>query len=388
MTLTLLAAVPVFIWVYLLAARGGFWRVPSRPDPGPWALPATPGAALRVVAVIPARDEAPVIGDAVRSLLQQDFPGSVHVIVVDDGSSDGTAGAAADVAAGLGQSAALTIVAPAPLPPGWSGKVWAMSRGAALAGTRDPDYLLFTDADIRHAPGNVAALVARAEAERRDLVSYMVTLSTATRAERCLIPAFVFFFFKLYPPDWIASSRSSVAGAAGGCMLVRPAALARAGGLAAIRAEIIDDCALARALKRSGASLWLGLTRTASSTRGYGSSAEIGRMISRTAFNQLGHSSLLLAATLLGLFFTYLLPPLLVLSGRPVASVLGVAAWLMMSVAYAPMLRFYRVSPLWSLALPGIASFYAAATLHSALQYWRGAGGEWKGRIQDRRVSN
>jgi hopene-associated glycosyltransferase HpnB len=388
MPLTLLATLPVFIWVYLLCARGGFWRVPRENDIEAGALRADPGAGRRVVAVIPARDEAPVIGDAVRSLLRQDFAGSLHVIVVDDGSSDGTARAATVAAAGLGQATNLTVVAASALPAGWSGKVWAMSRGAALAATLEPDYLLFTDADIRHEPDNVATLVARAELERRDLVSYMVTLSTATRAERCLIPAFVFFFFKLYPPRWIAAVQSRVAGAAGGCMLVRPTALARAGGLAAIRAEIIDDCALARAMKRSGATLWLGVTRTASSSRRYGSFAEIGQMISRTAFNQLGHSWLLLCATLLGLFLTYLLPPLLLLSGQPLASGLGLAAWLLMSVAYAPTIRFYRVSPLWCAALPAIAGFYAVATLHSALRYARGSGGEWKGRMQDRRASD
>jgi len=343
-------------------------------------------AAPAVVAVIPARDEADVIGEAVASLLGQEYGGSLRVIVVDDGSSDGTAAVARDAAARLGAAARLTVLAAGPLPPGWSGKVWAMSRGATTAVALDPDFILFTDADILHAPRNVAALVAAAEAGRRDLVSYMVRLSTANFAERRLIPAFVFFFFKLYPPAWIASPHSRVAGAAGGCMLIRPAALARAGGLEAIRSEIIDDCALARAVKHSGGSVSLGLTRTACSARPYGSFPEIGRMISRTAFNQLRHSYLLLAGTLLGLVLTYLLPPLLVVCGAPTARVLAFGAWTLMSLAYLPMIRFYGQSGLWCVNLPLVAAFYAGATLDSALRYRRGSGGRWKGRVQDRLV--
>jgi hopene-associated glycosyltransferase HpnB len=215
----------------------------------------------------------------------------------------------------------------------------------------------------------------------------MVQLQAATTVEKWLIPAFVFFFLKLYPPGWIASPRRRTAGAAGGCMLVRPQALERIGGLRSLRSQIIDDCALARAIKHSGGSIWLGLTRSARSTRPYGSFAEIGRMISRTAFNQLQHSWLLLAATLAGLLVTYLLPPLLLLSGHRLSMALGAAAWLLMCIAYTPMLRFYRLSPTWSLGLPAVALFYAAATVHSAVQYARGRGGQWKGRAQDVRIS-
>jgi hopene-associated glycosyltransferase HpnB len=261
--------------------------------------------------------------------------------------------------------------------------VWAMAQGVEAAAAHDPDYLLFTDADIHHDADNVAALVALAEAQQRDLVSYMVRLSTTSLAERCLIPAFVFFFFSLYPPAWIASPRHRTAGAAGGCILIRPQALARGGGLQSIRSQIIDDCALARAVKAAGGSLWLGLTRTARSTRPYGSFSQIGRMISRTAFNQLHHSYWLLGATIMGLFCTYLLPVLLLLSGQPAPVALGAAAWALMSIGYAPMIRFYGLSPLWSVCLPAIAMFYAAATLCSALQYQLGRGGSWKGRMQD-----
>jgi hopene-associated glycosyltransferase HpnB len=377
-----LAAAVLLVWLYLLLGRGGFWRVSTQlAQP-----PVDHDLARTIVAVIPARNEAGVVGDAVRSLLQQDFGGSMHVIVVDDGSTDDTEGAAYRAAAGVGAMAQLTVIHGAPLPAQWSGKVWAMSQGVAAAAALAPDYLLFTDADIHHAPENVAALLTTAEADGRDLVSVMVKLRQDTFAEKTLIPAFVFFFLMLYPPAWIARPDRRIAGAAGGCILVRPASLERIGGLAAIRSQIIDDCALARAVKDAGGSIWLGLTRSARSIRSYGSFSEIGRMISRTAFNQLRHSYLLLSATIAGLIFTFLLPPLLLLSGRPVAMVLGALAWLLMSLAYAPLLRFYNRSPLWSACLPLVAMFYAAATVHSAVQYSLGRGGRWKGRIQDANI--
>jgi hopene-associated glycosyltransferase HpnB len=340
---------------------------------------------VSVVAVIPARDEVAVIADAVQSLLRQDYPGPIHVIVVDDGSEDGTAGAAMAAAAACGAAARLSVIAGAQLPPGWSGKVWAMSQGAAAARAFEPEYLLFTDADIHHDPGNIATLVATAQAQRRDLVSYMVQLQVTTLAEKLLIPAFVFFFLLLYPPQWVASLRSRTAAAAGGCMLLRPSMLERIGGLATIGSQLIDDCALAHAVKRAGGSISLGLTRSAHSIRSYGSFRGIGSMISRSAFYQLRHSHLLLLATILGLCLTYLAPVLLLFSGDPTAIALGGAAWMLMILCYAPFVRFYGLSPLWSLCLPLVALFYAAATLHSALQYRLRRGGVWKGRIQDQR---
>jgi hopene-associated glycosyltransferase HpnB len=374
-----LAAVPVAIWLYLLLGHGGFWLIGRQFAP----LPVHRAVAATVVAVVPARNEAGVIADAIRSLLQQDFAGAIHVILVDDGSTDGTGTVAAEAAASIGAAARLSVIRGAPLASEWSGKVWAMSQGVNAAAGLAPDYLLFTDADIHHDPTNVAALVTLAEAQHRDLVSYMVRLHVASLAEKLLIPAFVFFFLKLYPPAWIASGAARSAGAAGGCILITPAALERAGGLRTIRSQIIDDCALARAVKGSGGSIWLGLTRSAHSTRPYGSAADIGRMISRTAFNQLQHSYALLAATIIALFFTYLLPPLLLLSGHAPAIALGAAAWVLMAVAYVPLLAFYDLSPLWGLCLPAVALFYAGATVHSALQYRRGRGGQWKGRVQD-----
>jgi hopene-associated glycosyltransferase HpnB len=377
-----MAALPLIAWVYLLLARAGFWRVSGMSIP----TEPSPDAAVHVVAVIPARDEALTIGDTVASLLRQDFVGSMHVVLVDDGSADGTARAASEAATSVGAGERLSILAGSALPAGWTGKLWAMSQGVAAAASMNPDYLLLTDADIHHEPGNIRALVTAARAHDCDLISSMVQLSVATIAERCLIPAFVFFFFLLYPPGLVASVRSRTAAAAGGCMLVRPKALIRIGGLQSIRSELIDDCALAHAIKESGGTVRLGLTRTAHSTRRYGSFAEVGRMISRSAFYQLHHSWWLLAATLFGLGLTYLLPLILLFSGDPVSIALGAAAWLLMSISYLPMVRFYRLSPLWSLCLPAIAMFYAGATLHSALQYLLRRGGQWKGRVQDVRA--
>lgn len=379
MILRILSGVPLIIWLYLLLARGGFWRVSRHLA---HALPKQ-HLAKNIVVIIPARNEAAVIGDAVISVLQQDFSGSIHVIVVDDDSTDGTARAAAAAAACIGASGRLTVISGVPLRPGWTGKVWAMSQGVAAAAALDPDYLLFTDADIHHEPTNIAALVDCAETHGRDLVSYMVKLPIAAFPERCLIPAFVFFFLKLYPPQWIASARAKTAAAAGGCILMRPQALARIGGLRVISSQLIDDCALARATKATGGSICLGLTHTARSIRSYSSFAELGRLISRTAFYQLHHSYLLLAGTIIGLCVTYLLPPLLLLSGDPTSIAFGAGAWTLMSVAYAPMVRFYGLSPLWSLSLPAVAVFYGGATVHSALQFGLRRGGSWKGRIQD-----
>jgi hopene-associated glycosyltransferase HpnB len=378
---TLLAILPVLIWLYLLLGRGAFWRAPVLQA---HAEPSTSSthAGTQIVAVIPARNEAELIAESVRSLLSQAFAGTLHLIVVDDGSSDATVPRALAAASALDAQARLTVIHGGALPPGWTGKLWAMAQGLELALRRSPDYVLFTDADIRHDSHQVAQLVGQAERSGSDLVSCMVTLSMQTLAEKWLMPAFVFFFFMLYPPHWVASRRRRTAAAAGGCMLVRSRALARIGGLAAIRGELIDDCALAQAIKRSGGAISLTLTRSAHSLRRY-SLLEIGRLISRTAFNQLHHSYGLLIATLLGLVVTYVLSPALLLTHRAAVVGLGLCGWLMMAIAYLPMLRFYARNPLWSVSLPAISLFYAGATLHSAWQYARGRGGAWKGRAQD-----
>ena len=378
MTLYGIAVIPLLIWAYLLLARGGFWRVAARSAADPPTAPAG-----RVTVLIPARNEAATIGAAVCSLAGQTFSGVIHLIVIDDGSTDCTAEVAQAAARNSGMLERFTSLRSAPLPSGWTGKLWALSQGVESAARLDADYLLLTDADILHGPTSVASLVAEAVAHDRDLVSHMVQLSTARPAERLLIPAFVFFFFKLYPPAWIADPRRKTAAAAGGCLLIRPATLARAGGLVAIRSQIIDDCALARLVKDSGGRIFLGLAADTRSLRSYKSAAELGAMISRTAFAQLRHSYLLLLATLLGLFLTYLLPVVLAFSSNPSLVCLGLGALLLMSICYLPMVRFYRQSPLWSLCLPLIASFYMGAVIHSVVQYARGRGGTWKGRVQD-----
>jgi hopene-associated glycosyltransferase HpnB len=373
-----IAVIPLLIWAYLLLARGRFWRVAASGAAVPPTAPAG-----RVVVLIPARNEAATIGVTVSSLARQTFAGVIHLIVIDDGSNDCTAEVALAAARESGILERFTLLRGAPLPSGWTGKLWALAQGVESAARLDADYLLFTDADISHGPTSVGSLVAEAVAHDRDLVSHMVQLSTALPAERLLIPAFVFFFFKLYPPAWIADPRHKTAAAAGGCLLIRPATLARAGGLVAIRSQIIDDCALARLVKDSGGRIFLGLAADARSLRNYRSAAEIGAMISRTAFAQLRHSYLLLLATLLGLFLTYLLPAVLAFSSDPPLVCLGLGALLLMSISYLPMVRFYRLSPLWSLCLPLIACFYMGALIHSVVQYARGRGGMWKGRVQD-----
>jgi hopene-associated glycosyltransferase HpnB len=335
-----------------------------------------------VIAVVPARDEADVVGRCVTSLLHQQGV-QIKIVLVDDGSSDGTADAARRAAETAAMTEKLTVLAGKPLAAGWSGKLWAVQQGVEHAAGLHPDFYLLTDADIEHAPRSVATLAAIAAGGPYDMASFMVKLYCRSFAERALIPAFVFFFFLLYPPAWIADQRRKTAGAAGGSILIRREALERAGGIAAIRAEVIDDCALAKRVKQSGGRVWLGLAPDTASIRPYGSFAEIGRMISRSAFNQLRHSWLLLACSIAGMALIYAGPPLLLFTHRLVPALLGGAAWLLMALCYLPITRFYRLSPLWSLALPLVAVFYMGATFHSAVKYSLGRGGEWKDRIQD-----
>jgi hopene-associated glycosyltransferase HpnB len=364
----LAAACAFAIWLYLLAARGNFWRMREEPVP-----PAPSGPTPQVVAVVPARNESDVVEEAVGSLAPQ-----VRVVLVDDASEDDTAGRA--------RAAGAEVIAARPLPAGWTGKMWAVSEGVSAAG--QPDYYLLTDADIVHPRGSVAGLVARAEAGGYDLVSYMVRLRCSTFAEQALIPAFVFFFFLLYPPAWIADPQRSTAGAAGGCMLIRRKALERIGGIARIRAEVIDDCALARAVKSSGGRVWLGLSGTMVSAREYRTVAEIGHMISRTAFTQLNYSTVVLAGTVLGLVLTYLVPPAItIFAPEGAARAISAAAWILMTIAYWPAVRYYGRAWFWAPLLPLIATFYLGATIWSAIAYWMGKGGMWKGRAAASRMN-
>jgi hopene-associated glycosyltransferase HpnB len=411
----------VTTWVYLLVAHGRFWRIPlpsfglerSGAPSFSASFAERVGPHRTVAVIIPARNEAAVISRAVSSLLRQaptlspnagemdgapavdlvaagapsssaDFAervGRIHIFVVDDNSTDRTADAARQAAED--QLDRVTVIDGHPLPPGWSGKLWAVQQGVEQALGIDPDFLLLTDADIEHDSHNVAQLVAIAD-QGYDIASFMVKLHCRSVAERMLIPAFVFFFFMLYPPEWIRDPRRGTAGAAGGCILIRPSALKQIGGLAAIRGEIIDDCALARAVKKTGGRVWLGTTADTHSVRPYKTFGEIERMIARTAFNQLQHSFWLLLGTVVGMLMIYVLPLVLLLSGSAKLALVGAAAYLLMGVAYLPMVRFYGLNVLSALTLPFSAAFYTVATIHSALKYWTGRGGEWKGRAQDR----
>ena len=376
-----IAAISLVIWLYCVFFRGGYWRADAlgdRPCPPPAAWP-------HIVAVIPARNEQDSIADSVMSLLVQDYPGRFAIILVDDNSEDATASIAAGLPARTGSQVGLTILRGEPLPTGWTGKLWALQQGIASASREQPDLLLLTDADIVYEPGMLRTLAARAASGRHVLTSLMAKLRCESSAERAFIPAFVYFFQMLYPFSWVNDPRNRVAAAAGGCMLIRADALARAGGIAVIRDALIDDCSLAAVMKKQGP-IWLGLTDRVRSIRDSGAVADIHTMVSRSAYAQLRYSPVLLGLTLIGMALTYWAPPLLALFGHGTARALGLAAWALMAVSFWPMLRFYGLTPLWAPALPAIATGYMAFTFSSALQHMLGKGGRWKGRYQARKA--
>jgi hopene-associated glycosyltransferase HpnB len=376
----IIATLALVVWIYLLVGRGGFWlareREGRREPPPPLSWPP-------VVAVIPARDEVDTIGATIRSLLGQAYPGALSVILVDDESRDGTAEAACAAATAVGASDRLTVVQGHPLPRGWTGKLWAVEQGVgrAMAGASPPAYLLLTDADITYAPDALSHLVARAETGGYVLTSLMARLRCESLAERCFVPAFIHFFQMLYPFAWVNRRDHPTAAAAGGSMLVRPWALEAAGGIGAIRGALIDDCALGAALKKQGP-IWLGLSERVASARPYDRFDDIRRMVARSAYAQLGYSPLVLVGTVLGMALTFLAAPTLAVFGHGLSQELGWALFAVIFASYQPILRFYRLSPLWGLALPAIALAYVAFTLDSAYQHWRGRGGLWKGRVQ------
>ena len=371
-----IGAISLSIWAYLLVARGAFWR--CRPRDTQEAAP--PAVWPPVVAVVPARDEAPHIGESIGSLLRQDYPGPLTVILVDDDSTDGTKEVAERVATSSSTGNRLVVIGSGGPPRGWTGKLWAVNQGIARAMSERPAYLLLTDADIVHAPGNLRWLVGHAQGDNFVLTSLMAKLRCESFAERSHNPAFIFFFQMLYPFSWVNRRERATAAAAGGCMLVRADALAAAGGIASIRDALIDDCALAERLKRHGP-IWIGLTERVRSIRAYRWN-DVRQMVSRTAYTQLGHSPLLLAGTLAGMGLTYVAPVLLAIGGNGPARWLGFLSWGLMALAFQPSLRLYRLSPLWGVALPFIALLYMLYTLDSAYQYGRGRGGVWKGRAQ------
>ncbi len=384
MIVALLSCLALAVWVYLLLARGWFWLCRERDDRA-LSPKDNAGESLwpSIVAVIPARDESDMIAHSVSSLLQQDYRGRLSVVLVDDQSSDGTAAVASAAARAASAGDRLQVVAGTAPPSGWTGKLWAMRQGlAAIEARHDPSgFVLFSDADIRYAPQALSRLIAIARARRSVLTSLMVRLNCESVAERWLTPAFVFFFQMLYPFGWVNDPGRPTAAAAGGCMLVRREALRAAGGLEALRSSLIDDCALGRIMKRQGP-IWLGLTDDVHSMRQYPAFADFRRMVVRSAFAELRYSPLRLAVAVGGISLVYLAPPLFALFSTGVPQFAGALAWLLMAVAITPTARLYRRPLAAGLALPGIAAVYAAFTLESALEYWRGRGGYWKGRFQ------
>lgn len=376
-----LVGLSVAAWVWLLAARGGFWRADQRLGAPPPDLAVWP----EVVAVVPARNETPGVGRAVESLLRQDYPGRCSVILVDDNSDDGTAGIAARAAADAGAPDRLRIVSGSPPPEGWTGKLWAVHQGLAEADQTFPNatYVLLADADIAHEPSNLRRLVGHAERARLHLVSLMVKLRCVSRWEKILIPAFVFFFQKLYPFTWVNDPRKSTAAAAGGCMLVRRDALAAIGGVTPICDRLIDDCALAREIKAVGP-IWLGLAERTVSFRSYDRLGDVWKMVARSAFVQLNHSAPALAGTLAGMVVLYVVPPFAsvygLAAGDAPLALAGVAGWGLMAAAYGPTVRLYGLAPAYVLTLPLAGALYALMTCDSARRYWVGAQAGWKGR--------
>jgi hopene-associated glycosyltransferase HpnB len=372
-------------WLYLVTAHGGYWRTSQRLP----RVSGEPDAWPDVVVVVPARNEAEMLPVTLPALLGQDYPGALSVIVVDDGSSDGTGEVAARFAAGAGRP--LRVISGTPPPDGerWAGKVWAMAQG--LRGAGPSDYVVFTDADIAWEAHMLRRLVAAAEGDDRDLVSQMALLRTATGWERAVVPAFVYFFAQLYPFRRVGVPGSRTAAAAGGCMLIRRGALEAAGGLAPIRGALIDDVAMGRLIKGQRGRCWLGVTWQVVSVRPYPRLASLWQMVARSAYTQLRYSPLVLAGTLTGLLFLYALPPagaitglVAVLAGGDGTAALalgaGLAGWALMSLSYLPMLRLYRLSPLRAPGLPLIALLYGAMTADSARRHYAGRGTEWRGR--------
>jgi len=363
-------------WFWLLLLRGGFWRCDqlltgTKPNLEEWP---------DVVAVIPARDEAASIQQAVTSLLKQSFQGALQIIVVDDNSSDKTA----EIVAAM-EDERVEVISGKPLPENWAGKMWAVAQGVEYAQAKFPKtpYLLLTDADIEHGDGVLSKLAAKAEGEQLDLVSLMVRLRCDTLWEAVLIPPFVYFFQKLFPFPWVNNPRRKTAAAAGGCMLVRWSALRRIGGISRIRNRVIDDCALAAAIKPGGP-IWLGLAETSHSLRGYDRLGGIWDMVARTAFVQLRRSNLLVALSTVGMMFLYLVPPIALIFGVMNSDlavvVFGAAGWSVMAVSIVPTLKLYGLNTAYSVLLPVAGILYGVMTVSSALRDWRGKGGAWKGR--------
>jgi hopene-associated glycosyltransferase HpnB len=385
-----LAILSSLSWIHLLIFRGRFWRCDQQLSV---STVAEPTVWPSVCAIVPARNEATVLRKSLRSLLKQDYPGEFEVMLVDDQSTDETATVAHTTARRCGRSSRLDVMTTSALPVGWSGKLWAVHQGieAVLQQPNPPDYLLLTDADILHHSKNLRELITKATADQLDLVSLMVLLRCHSFWEKLLIPAFIFFFQKLYPFPWVNEPSHPMAAAAGGCILVHRDALTQVGGIEVIRKALIDDCALAAAIKSHATTrmptgkIWLGLTTKTLSLRPYPSLQTIWDMVARTAFTQLRYSSGLLSIALMSMVIIYLIPPISTVLGLSLGQwpllAIGGITWLLMAIAYWPTIRLYQMSPLWTLLMPLIAALYTLMTFDSALRHWQGKGGAWKGRV-------
>lgn len=390
-----LTVLSLIIWLVLVLAWGQFWRCDQRLEAAE-EVDQENAVFPAVCAIVPARNEADVLPLSLRSLLTQDYPGNLTVLLIDDQSTDGTGAIAQQTAQALGKTQQLIVLSGEPLPAGWSGKLWAMHQGVQKAQTLLPDYILLTDADIEHDVSNLRRLVNKALKQELDMASVMVRLRCDSFWEKLLIPAFVFFFMKLYPFPWINDPKRKTAGAAGGCILLRREALERIGGLESIRQALIDDCSLAEQVKlavdgklskQPVAKIWLGLSELTRSLRPYETLDTIWNMVARTAYTQLGYNPLLLVCTLFGMGLVYLLPPIAlvvgIVTGQWAIALSGLIAYGLMTVAYFPTVRFYECSPVFALCLPAIALLYTLMTLDSALRHWQGRGGAWKGRVYE-----
>ncbi|MDJ0571567.1 MAG: glycosyltransferase [Pleurocapsa sp. MO_192.B19] len=387
MILILLCFLSLIIWLFLLLFWGNFWQSNQLIEAdGDRALEVYP----TVWAIVPARDEAEILPVSLASLLKQDYLGDFFIVLVDDNSCDRTLEVAQLTAEKLNKSAKLNIISGQPLADGWKGKLWAMQQGIDYASQQHiiPNYFLLTDADIKHDIHNLNQLVTKAETENLDLVSLMVLLRCQSIWEKLLIPAFVFFFQKLYPFPWVNNQNKSLAAAAGGCILISSKALSEIGGIATIKDALIDDCSLAKEVKSQNKNIWLGLTETTTSLRAYDDLKTIWDTIARTAFTQLNYSLLLLIGTIFGMSIVYLAAPVCLIIGILTSNwlVVGITSltWLLMSWAYFPTIKLYNLSMTWAFSLPAIAFLYTLMTIDSAIKYWQGKGGAWKGRTYER----
>ena len=357
------ASLPALMWVGLLLVPWRPWSTRERIEADPQA-----GSVdlSEITVLIPARNEADVIGLTLAGLQAQGT--GLQVIVVDDQSSDTTA----QIAASFPNT---RVIRGQPLPEGWAGKLWALEQGKSHV--RTPITLLL-DADIQLQPGLLTALLAHKQRDNRQFVSLMADLRRTSFWDRLLLPAFVYYFKLLYPFALSNSNFRHVAAAAGGCILVDTEALQRAGAFASLRNALIDDCTLARQVKNAGYRTWLGLSRSVVSLRPYGTLRSIHDMVARSAFTQLGYSTVVLLVVTALFALSYGLPFVLLASTE--AWRLGLVAWVAMMLSYLPMLRYYRMPLVWALLLPVSAVLYLGMTWSSAIRYWRGIRSRWKDR--------